>query len=74
MNTPCTRRAESTWWCGFSRKSYQAIALWNSSTTTTVTIPSQYIQYRGLDGVVHSITDHTVTVGSSPILVETGSE
>ncbi len=74
MTTPCARGLASTWRCGFTRTKYEAIALWNSETTTTVAVASQYIQYRGLDGVVHPIADHTVPVGSSPILVETGSE
>ena len=74
MARPCAQRIASTWSCYFTRGRYEAVALWNSSTTTRTTLPANFTQYRGLDGAVHKIVDHVVTVDTSPILAETGPQ
>ena len=71
LTSPCAMGTNGVWSCGFSRTNYEAMALWNSTAPTTVSVLSQFVQYRDLMGVVHPITDGTVPVGNSPILVET---
>ncbi len=72
MSSPCTE-SDGDWTCQFTRSNYESMALWNSSATKTVTVPSQFVQYRDLEGTVHPISDHTVTIDNSPILVETAA-
>jgi hypothetical protein len=71
LTDPCAVNADGLWKCGFSRSNYQGIAMWNSTATSTVSVLSQFVQYRDLLGVVHPITSGTVSVGTDPIFVET---
>jgi hypothetical protein len=73
MTRPCGTVYGSTtiWACTFSRApNYQAAAVWDTSGTTTVTVPGQYVQYRDLAGDVNPITNHQVTIGYNPIWLE----
>lgn len=51
---------------------YSALAIWDA-TGSTYSIPSQYIQYRDLDGVLHTNIGNTITLSNKPILLETGN-
>ena len=73
MSSRCAEDSNSNWACQFTRTNYEAIALWNSTTTTTLTVPAQFVQYRDLWGGVHPIVDNTVNVSNDPILVETAA-
>jgi hypothetical protein len=77
MTQPCQPQSASSsiWTCTFSRaQGYQAAAIWDTALvnggTKTVTVPSQYVQYRDLYGNVFPITNHKVPAGYSPIWVE----
>jgi hypothetical protein len=49
----------------------QASAVWNTVGSSTYTAPSQYLQYRTLQGNVYNIAgDHQVIIGQQPILLE----
>jgi hypothetical protein len=52
---------------------YSAQAIWNTAGSKAWTVDSKYIQYRDVAGKVHSISGGTVTISTSPILVETGT-
>jgi len=68
MSTPCAARG-TVWTCGLSRpEGYQALAVWNTAATSTILPPSQYTQYRDLEGNTHSISG-SVTIGTEPILL-----
>jgi hypothetical protein len=66
---PCSRDANGNWSCVFTRNGNQTEALWNSDTATSVSVPSQFVQYRDLLGETHPITNGTVAVGNEPILL-----
>jgi hypothetical protein len=76
----CAQQSNSQLWsCTFSRaRHYEAEAIWDPSkickhgqcTVGNVEVPSQYTQYRDLDGQTHSIQNNTVPVGARPILLE----
>jgi hypothetical protein len=73
VSSPCAAASDDTWTCGFTRAGdYQALAVWNHSTTASYQPASQYKQYRDLAGNTTPITG-TVTIGSKPILLETGT-
>jgi hypothetical protein len=48
---------------------YQGLAVWNTSGTSTFTVPTQYKQYRDLTGATTSVGG-TVSIGKAPILLE----
>ena len=68
---PCSRDANGNWSCVLTRDGSQTEALWNSDTTTSVPVPSQFVQYRDLLGKTHPIANGTVPVGNEPILLTT---
>jgi hypothetical protein len=69
MSSPCTMAPDSTWTCTLTRPGgYQALAVWNSATTTSYTPASQYKQYLDLAGHSNSIQG-AVTIGYNPILL-----
>jgi hypothetical protein len=72
MNAPCdVQRFTGIWTCGFSRlNGYQAIAVWHSGGSTSFLPPTQYKQYRDLDGNISQITGK-ISIGDKPILIET---
>jgi uncharacterized repeat protein (TIGR01451 family) len=76
---PCAN-FNTQWYCSITRPgSYVAEAVWDTNSsylcsggvcpTVNVAVPTHYTQYRDLKGDVTSITNHTVPVGSKPILV-----
>jgi hypothetical protein len=69
MSSPCTMASDSTWTCTLTRPNgYQALAVWNSTTTTSYTPASQYKQYLDLAGNTNPVNG-TVTIGYNPILL-----
>ena len=78
MTQPCQEQSSnSTWTCNFTMSGgYQAEAIWNTSVpygnTITVSVPSEYVQYRDLYGNVYGIQNHQVPVGYTPIWLENG--
>jgi cellulase (glycosyl hydrolase family 5) len=69
MSSPCTMASDSTWTCTLTRPGgYQALAIWNSATTTSYTPASQYKQYLDLTGQTNPIIG-SVTIGYNPILL-----
>ncbi len=73
MSSPCAMDSNSNWTCQFTRSNYESMALWNSTQSASYTVPSQFVQYRDMLGVVHPIVNNTVTAGNDPILVETSA-
>lgn len=71
---PCSAQwFTGTWTCAFSRANgYQAMAIWHSGGSTSFSPPTQYKQYRDLDGNVHPIADK-ISIGDKPILIETST-
>jgi hypothetical protein len=73
MTQPCQplSATSSIWTCTFSRSSgYKAAAVWDTSATVNVTVPSQYVQYRDLYGHLYTIKNHQVPIGYTPIWLE----
>jgi hypothetical protein len=74
MTQPCQpyTTGSPVWTCAFSRSpGYQAAAVWvTTGHKMTVTVPSQFVQYRDLSGNVHTITNHQVPIGYTPIWLE----
>jgi hypothetical protein len=69
MTSPCTMASNSTWTCTLTRPGgSQAIAVWNTATTTSYTPASQFTQYLDLAGHSNPI-QNTVTIGYNPILL-----
>ena len=58
--------------CDLTRSgSYEARAVWDTEGSSSYAAPAQYIHYRDLQGNVFDIpTDHQVTIGHKPILLE----
>jgi hypothetical protein len=74
LTAPCSANQSKVWTCTFSRGGgYTAQAIWISNSTTTVIVPTRYVEYRDLAGVVHKIVNHRVTVGDKPLLLETAA-
>ena len=67
--------SNSTYTCPLTRSSaYQAQIVFNPSSTTLTTAPSQYIQYRDIFGNTYPLpTNGAVTIGPAPIIVETNT-
>jgi hypothetical protein len=73
FSTSCSSDSNSTWTCGLTRSGgYQAQAVWNTNGTATYNPPSQFTQYRDLQGNVSHIIG-PVIIGIKPILLETGN-
>jgi hypothetical protein len=74
LSSACTNNG-GIWTCGFTRSNnYQALAIWNVNGSSTYTPAIQYMQWRDLAGGRHAISPgSTVTIGTKPILLETGS-
>jgi len=72
LDKPC-QVLSGVWTCELSRPDgYHAIIVWQSSGPNTYSAPSQYKQYRDLDGNVSQITN-MVPIGDKPILIETNA-
>lgn len=73
LSTPCTMDSAGTWTCVLTRPNgYKAQAMWNSSTSVTISVPTTYVNYLDLAGGVHSFTQQQVTIADAPILLESG--
>ena len=71
--SPCARAADDTWTCALSRSGgYQGQIVWNHSTTQSYQAPAQFKRSRDLAGNVATISG-AVSIGSKPILSETGA-
>ena len=52
---------------------YQARIIWTPADgATAYSVPAQFTQYRDYAGMKHNISNHTVTLGIIPILLESG--
>ena len=72
--SPCSESSNGTWTCVISRSSgYQAEAIWNSISTVTYAVPTQFIQYHNLSGNITPVTGNSLTVGNLPVLLENES-
>ncbi|MBB5059882.1 hypothetical protein HDF16_004611 [Granulicella aggregans] len=72
MTTPCAKDTKNVWRCGLSRAGgYEAQVIWNANSPMTTTFPSRFTRYHDLTGSTIPITNNTVTIGDSPVLVET---
>ncbi len=74
MKSNCAVQSDGTTWvCGLSRPGgYEAQAIWNTAGGVSIRAPSQFRQYRNLDGKKVAIRkDDSVTIGIKPILLET---
>jgi hypothetical protein len=70
--SPCSTLPNNTWFCLLKRNGYSAQVIWNSSTPISLAVAYQFTEYRDLQGNIHPILNHTVPIGSTPILIETG--
>lgn len=71
-SNPCTQDGTSlTWTCVLTLSNNgSAEILWNNNSTPTVTIPSNFTQYRTLDNAtVNSIVNNQLTLGIKPLMV-----
>jgi hypothetical protein len=69
---PCTSSA-TVWSCTITRTGYKGTFMWTTAwlQTHSVTISSQYRQYRDLHGTVHLLNGATtVTLSNQPLLLE----
>jgi hypothetical protein len=70
MSAPCESAPNGTWTCTLKRTGgYQALAIWNSTTTTTYAPSKQYNQYQDLAGNVMPVNG-PINIGANPILLE----
>jgi hypothetical protein len=73
--SPCSQDGSNTGTCLLSRSGAPAEILWNTTTTPTVTVPSNFLHYQTLDnGTANSIVANQVTLGIKPILLTSGSK
>jgi polysaccharide biosynthesis protein PslG len=73
MPSACIHDPGNTWTCSLTRAGgYQALVIWNSSSTLSYEVPVQYSDFRDLTGNVRSLSGGRVQVGESPVLIETG--
>src|SRR2546427_3185297 len=76
MTQPCSLNGtdgyHAVYTCALTRSGgYQARVVWNTDGDSAYTAPRQYLQYRDLQGNVNNIpSDHQVTIGHKPILLE----
>ncbi len=74
MTSHCAVQSDGTTWiCGLSRPGgYEAQAIWNTAGNVSIRAPSQFRQYRHLDGNRVAIQrGGSVMIGIKPILLET---
>lgn len=70
MNVPC-KFSGTVWTCGLVRAGgYQAQAVWDTSGNSSYSVPGGYTQYHDLAGGKTTGLGATVTIGTSPILLE----
>ncbi len=65
---------QTTFVCSYTRPNgYVAEAIWNTAAAKSVSIPSQFVQYHDLSGVVWPVSGGTVEISTTPILLESSS-
>ena len=72
MNQNCALISGSTivWTCGLKNSAgVQTQAVWNTSGSSSYTVPSGYAHYKDLAGNTTAISGSTVTIGIQPILL-----
>jgi polysaccharide biosynthesis protein PslG len=70
LNNSCVEASDSTWTCTLTRSDgYQAIAVWNATTTKSYKPAGQYKYYRDLTGKTTAISGGSVPIGYAPILL-----
>jgi hypothetical protein len=73
MPSACVLDSTNTWSCRLTRSGgYQGLVLWNSTSSVSYKVPSQYIEVRDLSGNVAGVAGGNVQVGNSPVLIESG--
>jgi polysaccharide biosynthesis protein PslG len=71
LTTPFARSGR-VWSGTFSRANGQtAIAAWTEADTASLSVGSSYRTYRDLAGNIHEITDGSVPLTTSPVLIQT---
>ncbi len=76
VNQPCTALANdpTTYVCGYTRANgYVAQAVWTTGAAKDFRVSSNLVQYRDLNGAVHSVNADAVEISSTPILLENSS-
>jgi hypothetical protein len=78
---PCAATG-TVWTCAFTRSNgYKSIAVWDTSqncasgicTTSLYAVPTEYLQYRNINGNLLTITGTHTSIGAKPILLENKS-
>jgi polysaccharide biosynthesis protein PslG len=74
MSSACASSDNAQYTCGFTRAGgYQALAVWNTTGAKSFNVPTQYSQYRKIDGSVVAVTGPYITIDQNPILLETNT-
>ena len=74
MSAPCAVGIDQTTWsCGLTRPGYKAIVVWNTRGDTFYTPPSEFKQYRILDGGAALPVTRAIKIGEKPLIVETSN-
>jgi putative Ig domain-containing protein/cellulase (glycosyl hydrolase family 5) len=75
---PCTASG-TVWSCAFTRSNgYKSLAVWDTAqsckksicTTSLYAVPTQYIQYRDINGNLNPVTGTYTSIGAKPIFLE----
>jgi Chitobiase/beta-hexosaminidase C-terminal domain len=76
VSQPCAALPsdQTTFVCSYTRPNgYVAEAIWNTAAAKSVAVPSQFVQYHDLSGVVRPVSGGTVEISTTPILLESSS-
>lgn len=69
LTQPCSRDKSGTWTCFLLRPGgYEGEILWNSNACLTIQARPQMVDYRDLNGAIHSILNRNISVQYLPIL------
>ena len=72
LSSRCTEDSKGTWRCGLSRAGgYQALIIWNSTSSFSYLPPTQYQYCAYLSGKIVALAGSSITVGNQPVLLET---
>ena len=73
FSTPCSNQAAdaNVWSCDITgSSSYAGRIVWNTRGPSSYAVPKQFVRQRNLNGMVMSISNHSVQIGVTPILLE----
>ena len=76
ITQPCAATAAdpTTFTCGYSRANgYKGLAVWNTTSQKSFSVPQGFVEYRELNGNVIAISGTSVEIATTPILLETSS-